>query len=97
MGARRLRTGAIAFNLLGRTGLKLFDLGVGLSMNTGGPYNETLAWIFQQRPRTRTARGRAAQQPRHHGIRVARHSRLRDLKLAPAGRARVLRLDAFTC
>jgi hypothetical protein len=30
------------FNLLGRTGLKLFDLGVGLSMNSGGPYNETL-------------------------------------------------------
>ena len=29
-------------NLLGRTGLKLFDLGVALSMNTGGPYNETL-------------------------------------------------------
>jgi hypothetical protein len=29
-------------NLLGRTGLKLFDLGIGLSMNTGGPYNETL-------------------------------------------------------
>jgi hypothetical protein len=30
------------FNLLGRTGLKPFDLGVGLSMNTGNPYNETL-------------------------------------------------------
>ena len=31
------------FNLLGRTtAIKLFDLGVGLSMNSGGPYNETL-------------------------------------------------------
>jgi hypothetical protein len=31
------------FNLLGRTtALKLFDLGVGFSANTGGPYNETL-------------------------------------------------------
>ena len=30
------------FNLLGRTGLKVIDLGVALSMNTGGPYNETL-------------------------------------------------------
>jgi hypothetical protein len=29
-------------NLIGRTPLKLFDLGVALSMNTGGPYNETL-------------------------------------------------------
>ena len=31
------------FNLLGRTtAIKLFDLGVGFSANTGGPYNETL-------------------------------------------------------
>jgi hypothetical protein len=30
-------------NLLGRTTMfKVFDLGVGLSMNSGGPYNETL-------------------------------------------------------
>lgn len=29
-------------NLIGRTGLKLFDLGVALAMNSGGPYNETL-------------------------------------------------------
>jgi hypothetical protein len=29
-------------NLLGRMDLKLFDLGVGLGMNTGWPYNETL-------------------------------------------------------
>jgi Carboxypeptidase regulatory-like domain len=34
------------FNLLGRTGLKFFDLGVGLSMNSGGPYNETLGLDF---------------------------------------------------
>jgi hypothetical protein len=30
------------FNLIGRTPLKVIDLGVALSMNTGGPYNETL-------------------------------------------------------
>ena len=28
--------------LIGRTGLKLFDLGVALAMNSGGPYNETI-------------------------------------------------------
>jgi len=32
------------FNLIGRTGLKVIDLGVALSMNTGGPYNETLGF-----------------------------------------------------
>jgi len=31
-------------NLIGRTGLKVIDLGVALSMNTGGPYNETLGF-----------------------------------------------------
>jgi hypothetical protein len=30
------------FLLLGRTSLRLFDLGMGLSMNSGGPYNETV-------------------------------------------------------
>jgi hypothetical protein len=30
------------FNLIGRTPLKVIDLGVAVSMNTGGPYNETL-------------------------------------------------------
>ena len=31
------------FNLLGRTNVvKLVDVGIGLAMNTGGPYNETL-------------------------------------------------------
>ena len=30
------------FNLIGRTPLRVIDLGVALSMNTGGPYNETL-------------------------------------------------------
>jgi hypothetical protein len=32
------------FNLIGRTGLKIIDLGVAVSMNTGGPYNETLGF-----------------------------------------------------
>jgi hypothetical protein len=32
------------FNLIGRTGLKVIDLGVAVSMNTGGPYNETLGF-----------------------------------------------------
>jgi hypothetical protein len=30
------------FNLLGRTSVRIVDLGVGVSMNSGGPYNETL-------------------------------------------------------
>jgi len=86
------------FNLLGRTGLKLFDLGVGLSMNSGGPYNETLGLdLFNN------GRGRARPDgvPRNSlettGFASLDIRASRDLKLGAGKDARevTLGLDAF--
>ena len=88
------------FNLLGRTtAIKLFDLGVGLSMNSGGPYNETLgARSLQQRPRPRAARRRAAQQPRDAPASRRSTSARRATSSSAAARTRAtvtLGFDAF--
>jgi len=86
------------FNLLGRTGLKLFDLGVGLSMNSGGPYNEMLGLdLFNN------GRGRARPDgvPRNSlettGFASLDIRASRDLKLGAGKDARevTLGLDAF--
>ena len=65
------------FLLLGRTSLRLFDLGMGLSMNSGGPYNETLGLDLFNNGR---GRARPAGVPRNSlesdRLRVARPSRL---------------------
>ena len=61
------------FNMVGRTTMfKAFDLGMGLSMNTGGPYNETLGPDLLNNGRGRArghARVRRLQRPgvRHRG------------------------------
>jgi Carboxypeptidase regulatory-like domain len=86
------------FNLLGRTGLKLFDLGVGLSMNTGGPYNETLGVDLFNNGR---GRARPAGVPRNSldttGFASLDIRASRDVKLGAGKDAREITfgLDAF--
>ena len=86
------------FNLLGRTSLKLFDLGVGLSMNTGGPYNETLGLDLFNNGR---GRARPAGVPRNSlettGFASLDIRASRDIKLGAGKDAReiTLGLDAF--
>jgi hypothetical protein len=86
------------FNLLGRTSLKLFDLGVGLSMNSGGPYNETLGGDPFNNGR---GRARPAGVPRNSlettGFASLDLRASRDLKLGAGKDAREITLgvDAF--
>jgi len=86
------------FNLLGRTGLKLFDLGVGLSLNTGGPYNETLGVDLFNNGR---GRARPAGVPRNSldttGFASLDLRASRDVKLGAGKDAREITfgLDAF--
>ena len=86
------------FNLLGRIGLKVVDLGVGLSMNSGGPYNETLGLDLFNNGR---GRARPAGVPRN-SLEAAGFGSLdlrasRDVKLGIGKDARTLTfgLDAF--
>ena len=86
------------FNLLGRTSLRLFDLGMGLSMNTGGPYNETLGPDLFNNGR---GRARPAGVPRNSlettGFASLDIRASRDLKLGAGKDAREITfgLDAF--
>jgi hypothetical protein len=85
-------------NLLGRTGLKLFDLGIALSMNTGGPYNETLGLDLYNNGR---GRARPAGVPRNSlettGFASLDLKASRDLKLGSGKDAREITFgfDAF--
>ena len=87
------------FNLLGRTtAIKLFDLGVGLSMNSGGPYNETLGLDLFENGR---GRARPAGVPRNSlettGFASLDIRTSRDIKLGAGkdGRELALGFDAF--
>jgi hypothetical protein len=87
------------FNLLGRTtAIKLFDLGVGLSMNSGGPYNETLGLDLFNNGR---GRARPAGVPRNSlettGFASLDIRASRDIKLGAGKDAREVTLgfDAF--
>jgi hypothetical protein len=86
------------FNLLGRTPLKIFDLGVGLSMNSGGPYNETLGLDLFKNGR---GRPRPAGVPRNSleatGFASLDLRASRDVKLGAGKDARTITLgfDAF--
>jgi hypothetical protein len=87
------------FNLLGRTQMfKVFDLGIGLSMNSGGPYNETLGLDLFNNGR---GRARPAGVPRNSLETTAFASfdlrASRDLKLGAGKDARAITLgfDAF--
>ena len=86
------------FNLLGRTSLRVFDLGMGLSMNTGGPYNETLGVDLYNNGR---GRARPAGVPRNSlettGLASLDLRASRDLKLGAGKDAREITfsLDAF--
>jgi hypothetical protein len=87
------------FNLLGRTtAIKLFDLGVGVSMNSGGPYNETLGLDLYNNGR---GRARPAGVPRNSlettGFASLDLRASRDLKLGAGKDAREITLgfDAF--
>ncbi len=86
------------FNLLGRTGLSLFDLGAGLSLNTGGPYNETLGLDLFNNGR---GRARPAGVPRNSldttGFTSLDIRASRDVKLGAGKDARAITfgLDAF--
>ena len=86
-------------NLLGRTSLiKLFELGIGLSMNTGGPYNETLGLDLFNNGR---GRARPAGVPRNSlettGFASLDLRASRDLKLGAGKDAREITFgfDAF--
>jgi hypothetical protein len=85
-------------NLLGRTGLKLFDLGVALAMNSGGPYNETLGLDLFNNGR---GRARPAGVPRNSlaatGFASLDVRASRDLKLGGGKDAREVTIgfDAF--
>jgi hypothetical protein len=87
------------FNLLGRTTLlQVVDLGVGLSMNSGGPYNETLGLDLFNNGR---GRARPAGVPRNSlettGFASLDIRASRDIKLGPGKDAREVTLgfDAF--
>jgi hypothetical protein len=87
------------FNLLGRTrAIKLFDLGIGVSMNSGGPYNETLGLDLYNNGR---GRARPAGVPRNSltttGFASLDIRASRDIKLGPGKDAREITLgfDAF--
>jgi hypothetical protein len=87
------------FNLLGRTtAIKLFDLGVGVSMNSGGPYNETLGLDLYNNGR---GRARPAGVPRNSlettGFASLDIRASRDIKLGAGKEAREVTLgfDAF--
>ena len=84
--------------LIGRTNLHLFDLGTSLSMNTGGPYNETLGIDLFNNGR---GRARPAGVPRNSletsGFASLDFRASRDVKLGAGKDARELTfgLDAF--
>jgi hypothetical protein len=87
------------FNLLGRTtAIKLFDLGVGFSANTGGPYNETLGIDLYNNGR---GRARPPDVPRNSltttGFASLDIRASRDIKLGGGKDARAVTLgfDAF--
>lgn len=87
------------FNLLGRTtAIKLFDLGVGFSANTGGPYNETLGLDLYNNGR---GRARPDGVPRNSltttGFAQLDLRTSRDIKLGAGKEAREVTLgfDAF--
>ncbi len=86
------------FNLLGRTSVKLIDIGVGVSMNSGGPYNETLGLDLFNNGR---GRARPAGVPRNSldttGFASLDLRASRDLKLGAGKEAREITLgfDAF--
>jgi hypothetical protein len=86
------------FNLLGRTSLRLFDVGMGLSMNTGVPYNETLGLDLFNNGR---GRARPAGVPRNSlettGFASLDIRASRDVKLGAGKDAREITfgLDAF--
>jgi hypothetical protein len=87
------------FNLLGRTtAIKLFDLGVGFSANTGGPYNETLGIDLYSNGR---GRARPPDVPRNSltttGFASLDIRASRDIKLGGGKDARAVTLgfDAF--
>jgi len=87
------------FNLLGRTSMfKVFDLGMGLSMNSGGPYNETLGLDLFNNGR---GRARPAGVPRNSlettGFASLDLRASRDIKLGAGKDAREITLgfDAF--
>jgi hypothetical protein len=87
------------FNLLGRTTLlKVVDVGLGLSMNSGGPYNETLGLDLFNNGR---GRARPAGVPRNSlettGFASLDLRASRDIKLGPGPDAREITLgfDAF--
>ncbi len=86
-------------NLIGRTtAFKVFDLGIGLSMNSGGPYNETLGLDLFNNGR---GRARPAGVPRNSlettGFASLDLRASRDLKLGAGKDARQITLgfDAF--
>jgi len=87
------------FNLLGRTTMfKVFDLGMGVSMNSGGPYNETLGLDLFNNGR---GRARPAGVPRNSlettGFASVDLRASRDIKLGAGKDAREVTLgfDAF--
>jgi len=86
------------FLLLGRTGLRLFDLGIGLTVNSGGPYNETLGLDLFNNGR---GRARPAGVPRNSlettGFASLDLRASRDVKLSAGKGARAVTfgLDAF--
>ncbi|MCU1383246.1 MAG: hypothetical protein JWL71_1943 [Acidobacteria bacterium] len=87
------------FNLLGRTTVfKIFDLGMGLAMNSGGPYNETLGLDLFNNGR---GRARPAGVPRNSlettGFASLDLRASRDIKLGAGKDAREITLgfDAF--
>ena len=85
-------------NLIGRTGLKLVDLGIALSMNSGGPYNETLGLDLFNNGR---GRARPAGVPRNSlettGFASLDLRASHDIKLGPGKDAKAITLgfDAF--
>jgi hypothetical protein len=86
------------FLLIGKTGLRFFDLGIGLSMNSNGPYNETLGIDLYNNGRGRARPPEVARNSLETtGFAQLDLRAMRDLKLGAGQEGRVITfgLDAF--